>query len=253
MSKSLMAYQGSKRSLAKLIKPYFPKHNTYIEVFVGSGGMLLNKDISNNEVINDFNSDLTNLFEVIRNSKDEMISKMRWLIISRELFYKFNRETIIDPIERAIATIYTYTYSFNGTGIIGGFGTKVNKSIDDIISNIEMVHKRLKNVVIENRSFERIFEAYKNKPETFMYLDPPYLDTGTKAYGDKNIDHELLIKLVQESSHKIIISHLDNELYNNAGFFKQGIINKIDGIGKSQMNKEVIYSNFNLIKERKLF
>ncbi|NQV51099.1 MAG: DNA adenine methylase [Candidatus Marinimicrobia bacterium] len=49
------------------------------------------------------------------------------------------------------------------------------------------VHGRLDRTILENLSYEKIFEKYDG-PANFFYLDPPYFK-GDKYYGFGSFDH----------------------------------------------------------------
>lgn len=65
-----------------------PPHTRYVEVFGGSGELLLNKPRSKEEVYNDANGNLVNLFMQVRDHKTEVQERLRWLPHSRELYEK---------------------------------------------------------------------------------------------------------------------------------------------------------------------
>lgn len=56
---------GSKSKFVNKIVDSFPEHNTFVDVFGGSGVVLLNKPQSKIEVYNDIDSRLVNLFKVL--------------------------------------------------------------------------------------------------------------------------------------------------------------------------------------------
>lgn len=51
--KALIRYPGAKWKLADWIISFIPGHHTYVEPFFGSGAVLLNKDRSDIETVND--------------------------------------------------------------------------------------------------------------------------------------------------------------------------------------------------------
>jgi len=56
-----------------------------VEVFGGAANMLLNKPPSPVEVYNDIDSDLVNLFLVIRDRREEFVERFRLTLYSRGL------------------------------------------------------------------------------------------------------------------------------------------------------------------------
>ena len=65
--------------------PLIPEHACYVEVFGGAAALLLNKPPSPMEVYNDADSELVNLFEVVRDDVDAFVKQADWLLYSREL------------------------------------------------------------------------------------------------------------------------------------------------------------------------
>ena len=58
---------GNKKKIAKEIQKYFPPHKIYIEPFFGAGGMFFNKPKAKYNIVNDLDSDVFNLFQVVMN------------------------------------------------------------------------------------------------------------------------------------------------------------------------------------------
>jgi site-specific DNA-adenine methylase len=63
---------GNKQGIADKIQQYFPQHTIYIEPFFGAGGMFFNKPKAKYNIVNDLDSDVFNLFQVVSNQKDEL-------------------------------------------------------------------------------------------------------------------------------------------------------------------------------------
>ena len=56
----------------------------YVEVFGGGGSVLLNKERSVREVLNDANGNLINLYRVVREHPDELKDHLLYVLHSRE-------------------------------------------------------------------------------------------------------------------------------------------------------------------------
>jgi DNA adenine methylase len=86
---SFISWIGGKHILAKKIIQMMPEHHTYVEVFGGAGWVLFKKPQSKVEVWNDLNSDLVNLFRVVRNRLNAFKQRQYFLLASREEYYAF--------------------------------------------------------------------------------------------------------------------------------------------------------------------
>ena len=75
---------GNKQKIAKEIQKYFPQHNCYVEPFFGAGGMFFNKPKANYNMLNDLDSDVFNLFQVVINQKDELEGTSSPIILLKE-------------------------------------------------------------------------------------------------------------------------------------------------------------------------
>ena len=107
---------GNKQAIAQDIIKYFPEHNIYVEPFFGAGGMFFNKPKANYNILNDLDSDVFNLFQVVINQKDELESVFKIMPIHKDLldYWKINNE--IEPIKKAIRFLllsnFTLLFSF---------------------------------------------------------------------------------------------------------------------------------------------
>ena len=61
-----LRYHGGKWRLAPWIIGHFPAHKIYCEPFCGAASVLLRKPRSRIEIINDLDSEVTNLFQILR-------------------------------------------------------------------------------------------------------------------------------------------------------------------------------------------
>ena len=63
---------GTKKRIAHKIIAHFPLHKIYIEPFFGAGGMFFNKPKVKYNIVNDLDSDVFNLFQVVLNQKEDL-------------------------------------------------------------------------------------------------------------------------------------------------------------------------------------
>lgn len=222
-NRKLLPYWGGKRYLIKHLLPLIPKHYTYVEVFGGGASLLFAKTPSPIEVYNDIDQLLANFFNVFINQFNEFQT-----IISILPFSDYIRKTYIKTLntgtalEKAIKTFYlTHTnwgsFLFEDPGLSRALRSlKIYQNKKHILS---IFRERIKNVIIENQDFKVIIPKYDN-PNTFFYLDPPYLhDTRIrkKGYNNEmsNEDHIKLLELITNAKGKIMLSCYDNPIYQS--------------------------------------
>lgn len=107
-------YYGGKWRLASWIISHFPKHRVYVEPFGGAASVLLRKPRSYAEIYNDLDSEVVNVFQVLRDPAQaaELEYLLRLTPFSRDDF-NAAYQPCADPIEQARRTIYK---SFAGYG-----------------------------------------------------------------------------------------------------------------------------------------
>lgn len=184
-------YQGGKRRLAarlvELLRPI--PHTTYVEPFVGGGGIFLRRPWrSKAEVINDISRDVATLFRILQRHYVPLMDLLRWQITSRAEFERLLAavpDTLTD-LERAARFLYLQRTAFGGKVTGRSFGvspaTSARFDVTKLASVLEAVHERLAGVVIEALPYQDLIARY-DRPETLFYLDPPYWGC-ERDYGD---------------------------------------------------------------------
>ena len=214
---SFISWIGGKKLLRHTIIENFPdtkQYNKYVEVFGGAAWVLFAKDRhAANEVYNDINSNLTNLFKCVKYHAEELQKELNFTINSRELFNEYisqiNSKGLTD-IQRAARYFYIIKLSYGSKSRYYG---AVKRDIEKMKSYLQEIQQRLKNVVIENKSFEEMIKQYDSK-EALFYLDPPYFKQGKNLYSKffYKQDH---LRLASAIKNKLIDSHwiltYDNE------------------------------------------
>lgn len=248
--KSPIPWVGGKRSLLHEILPRFPlKYSKYIEVFGGGASVLFAKPPTPYEIYNDYNSDLVNLFLVLKEKPISFLKELRLLPInSREEFqylkkllkgtaiqYEqieeeirvaetvFNEEDYkeIKEILKTKATLFDVNRAVVFYRIqkisYGARGTSYNAtpaalSIKKITIEIMRAYHRLQRVVIENQSFEDLIDKHTDDPDAFYYCDPPYYET--EGHYDAQFSkeqHEILRDKLTQIRGKFLLSYNDCE------------------------------------------
>ena len=127
--KAIFRYPGSKWSIAEWIIGHFPadyEKMVYLEPFVGSGAVFFNKIPGTVETINDLDSDIVNLFRVLRENPEELKRALELTPYAREE-YNLAFEPCDDPVEKARRYMVKTTQAI---GIKKGKGWRVCRQTD---------------------------------------------------------------------------------------------------------------------------
>ncbi len=179
---------GGKRQIMSSITKLMPKNikeYTYIEPFVGGGAVLFQLQPKNG-VINDFNKELINTYQVIKNNIDELIEDLKTHKNTSDYFYdirSLDREDDFEKlskVKRASRVLYLNKTCFNGLYRVNNAGefnapfghyknpNIVNEPTLKAVSN----YLNSNNIKILTGDYS---EALKLADEnSFVYLDPPY-------------------------------------------------------------------------------
>lgn len=258
---SFIAWVGGKHLLAKKIISMIPEHHTYVEVFGGAGWVLFKKQPSKVECWNDLNSDLVNLFRVVRNRLNAFKQRQYFLLASREEYSTFQQALkkgkFKNDIDQAIAFYYCIKNSF-GSSVYHGwaFGAETKPHYRSGLDRIDPISDRLKNVYIDNLSYEKLIRNWDRKG-TLFYCDPPYymlLKKGGRNYykcAFKEEDHVALRDVLKGIKGRFILSYDDTleirELYNGFRVTETGRIRySMNNKNGQQLRKknELIITNF---------
>jgi DNA adenine methylase len=131
-----------------------------------------------------------------------------------------------DEVERAALFFITVRQGFAGRGgqKKTGWGYAVNsrapswawlRAIDE---TLPLISERIRSVMIDNRDWRRVLEAY-DSPDTCFYLDPPYVPTVTeesRTYRNHMTveDHVELCEKLNAIKGKAVLSGYPNEIYD---------------------------------------
>ena len=230
--RSPIKWFGGKGNFVGKLLPLIPPHSCYVEVFGGSGTLLFAKEMSKVEVLNDLDSDLVNFYRVFHNP--EMFKRLQWkcryTLYSRELYLEFQNtwKTEQDPVERVHKWFFLVRMAFSSffgkTGVAFAHQRNCAKQLSTAVDNFEEVFDRLRHVQIENESWEIMFDRY-DSPNTFFYLDPPYVSSTRKGGGYVHemtaSDHERLIERLKHVQGMVLLSGYANPIYDKLDWNKQ--------------------------------
>lgn len=179
---------GGKRQLLSSIQEVIPhniKDYKYIEPFIGGGAVLfhLQPKIA---VINDFNEELVNVYNVVRDNLEELIIDLKKHRNEPDYFYEIrglDRKDVfqtLSNVERASRVIFLNKTCFNGLYRVnnaGEFNSPFGRYKNPNIVNeptLRAVSKYLNsnNIVIKSGDYSKTLKEADIK--SFVYLDPPY-------------------------------------------------------------------------------
>lgn len=169
---------GNKKKIADKIQTYFPPHKIYIEPFFGAGGMFFNKPKAKYNIVNDLDSDVFNLFQVVMNQKEELEKAFYMMPIHSDLldYWKANEET--DPIKKALRFLFLSNLTWMGKMGTLDLGTKNKAQTSDYFNDTFDLLNEVKFCNFGFSKFIKSIQFYQSNPlDCFTYNDGPYLDT----------------------------------------------------------------------------
>lgn len=189
----VLKWVGGKRQLLGEIEKYIPKYTKYYEPFVGGGAVLFYLQ-PKKAVINDINTELMNLYQVIKDNVEELIADLAKHKNAAEYFYEIrerdrdkNRYSSLSNIEKASRIIYLNKTCYNGLFRVNRagqfnapFGNYKNPNIVNEIT-LRAVSKYFNKaeIIFLNGDFTETVRGIRKG--SFVYFDPPYDPVSSSA------------------------------------------------------------------------
>jgi DNA adenine methylase len=275
--KPVIKWVGGKQSVMvhfeDLIKNNLKPGSTFYEPFAGGLAVTLALEHPNT-VVNDLNSELINMYKVIRDNPDELIYLLKsFEMLHNETAYYhirgWDREpdfATMSPLKRAARTIYLNKTCFNGLYRVnskGYFNSPIGRTSSgktpDIAQEdlIREMSKFLKSVQFHNGDYKECLVGAT--AGDVVFLDPPY-DTdeaiksdgfvGYQKEGWTRKDLEELKMICDELSIrgcKIILTNNDTEfvreLFKEYNFRELEVKRSINRDGNKRKGKELVIYN----------
>lgn len=212
----VVKWVGGKRQLLDDIIPLLPDYfSTYVEPFVG-GGALLFEIQPNKAIVNDLNHELINLYKVIKDNPNELLSLLEEheLNNSEEYFYQIRAldrsesYNEMSDIEKAARIIYLNKTCYNGLFRVnqsGQFNSPYGKYKNPNIVNKPVVlamanYFQNNNITLLNGDYKMALK--KLRKGAFVYFDPPYMPISSSSsftgYTENGFDKKQQIELKEE-------------------------------------------------------
>lgn len=221
MIKPPLRYVGAKWRVASWITDKLPAHRVYVEPFFGSGAILCSKPRARNEIVNDIDGNVVNLFRVMRDSAYDLARLVDMTPYSRDEWAACIEPTD-NPLEAARRFVVRSWMSRGAPLKDSGFRHTYtgNHGLETtwagVPDRLRAVSERLRGVYIENRDAVDLIRECA-RPNTLIYADPPYVtETRTAelyAYEMGANDHARLLDALCEHPGPVALSGYDSPLY----------------------------------------
>ncbi|ULG74444.1 DNA adenine methylase [Macrococcus brunensis] len=272
LAKPFVKWVGGKRQLVPEIKKHIKlKSNTmYYEPFLGGGAVFLELQPSN-AIVNDYNAELINAYNVIKNDVEALIEDLGKHKNDEIYFYNLREQDRykdyhkVSNVERASRLIYLNKTCFNGMYRVnsqGYFNVPFGKYKSPNIVN-EFVLREL-NAYFNEADIKFMSGDYEKSligisKNSFVYFDPPYAPISTTSnftgYTESGFDHKEQERLrnvcndLNDQGVKFLLSNANvpsiQELYQDYNIEIVNAKRNINSIGtKRGLVEEVLIRNF---------
>mgnify|MGYP004662352869 FL=1 len=273
--KSPLRYPGGKSRAIKILMPFFPQDfDELAEPFFGGGsvGLYLAQNFGLKQIFaNDLNTDLYCFWQTLKTQNKALIDEIERTrqthTNGRELYEKLlaRRGENLSNFQRAVDFFVLNRITFSGVVDCGGYSQKAYESrfTPSSIERLKNMDGILRNFTFSNQSYERLLQ--NNGKRVFIFLDPPYFSASkSKLYGKKgdlhtNFNHERLCEHLKNTKHRFLLTYDDSEfireLYKDFYKLKYTLQYGMNNFKQTKANKgqELLISNYEFIKENKLF
>lgn len=190
----VLKWVGGKRQLLPEIEKYIPStYKAYYEPFVGGGAVLFHLQ-PKTAVINDINGELINLYSIIKDDVEALITDLQrhrnesdYFYEIRELDRKKEEYNRLSAVERASRVIYLNKTCYNGLFRVNRagefnspFGSYKNPNIvNEITLRAVSNYFNKSDIRFENTDFVQALDGIKRG--SFVYFDPPYDPVSSSA------------------------------------------------------------------------
>jgi len=215
---AIFRYAGGKSRGKSQIISFIPDIDEVCSPFIGGGAVELELGERGIQVFGyDVFQPLVNCWQQVKHDAGAVAeAARRFHPTNREAFYRLQTTyfDIADPLTQAAAFFALNRSSFGGLTFSGGFsGEADNRFTKSCIAKLAGV--KIPNLTVEQASFE---VSLSRHPDTFAYLDPPYLLSAAKSnlYGirgdaHRNFDHGRLAEVLRGRPGFWLLSYNDAE------------------------------------------
>ena len=235
--KTPLRYAGGKSKAIYKLEKFLPENineiNEIHDCFLGGGSfpIYLTKLYPDKKVrVNDTYEPLYNFWINLRDNGKEMLKillelkkKYHNIELAKNLFDKQKEKIVNDKnnFNRAVSFYILNKCSFSGL-VSSSFSEQASVSnfSENGIVSLEYYSDLIKDWEITNLDYRDFIEQYSNKPDIFLYLDPPYM-IKDNLYGDhgdlhKIFKHEDFFDVCNNLECQQLISYNSDKLIKDA-------------------------------------
>jgi len=199
---SPLRYPGGKSKLAGFFADVIAEANlkdvTYVEPFAGGAGAglaLLQSGLVERVVINDLDVAVNSFWRALVEANDEIVERIRITPLTIEEWERqreiYRASDSRAPVELGFAFFYLNRTNRSGVlhaGVIGGKAQAGRYRIDARFNRDELA-RRVRNIgevaeriTVSLDDGRKCFARWADEPNTFLYIDPPYVQAGGSLY-----------------------------------------------------------------------
>ena len=212
----IVKWVGGKRQLLPEIMPLINKKcSTYVEPFVGGGAVFFELQ-PKKAIINDYNSELVNVYTVVRDHSEELIEELEkhnrynngeYFYMIRALDRSEAYDTMSDT-EKAARIISLNKTCYNGlyrVNSAGQFNSPYGKYKNPNIVNEDSIramsrYLQSNKITIRQGDYKEVLKGLRRG--AFVYLDPPYmpisLSSSFTGYTENGFSYAQQVTLKEE-------------------------------------------------------
>lgn len=210
---------GKKAKILPALMSHFPKYDIFIEPFAGTGIVGLNSG-ADFVFLNDLDAHISETWHLIQDQqkRDALIDYIEDVPYSDLVFQDFKTMKPANEIEKIARFLILSNWGYMGGTKTLRFGAEKSKS-----QTLKKLKQTFKSLCMDNiqwhcKDFRDFIASIamrgKDRDRTFIYCDPPYLDTHQDTYDTPTFKAQDLTDLVEiciAKGCKFAVSEFEND------------------------------------------
>jgi DNA adenine methylase len=210
-----------------IIEKFPPNYRelTYVEPFLGAGNVLLNKDISVEEVANEYDPMLLKVWQAVRDEPKLFVSKLKKVSYKESIFKRYQNKKENDYVNQAVTEFALRQMS--KSGLKKHYLPKESKAKEhcwaNLFEKVPQIQERMKNVFLINKNPIDVVRAFGGE-NTLIYCECP---TTFDGFMDEN-KHMELGEALLASRGKVVVTGVNCSMYKRifTGWGRKGVPGK---------------------------